>query len=246
MPYLTLDCETPEEALHLARAVAFYDEMGGCALTQHPDLTATRQNLSTVTREQLANHYAILYDRMQTLEKFAKPSSGKPLMYMVCGCSGSGKTTFAKKFAVANNLRYLGADDFYAKVNGDECTRGNKFEVWQELFRAIHQAEVDGVSCLIDTNSLSAASRDEMVNWFPGFDHHLIYIEADEQLRMENNRKRRRQIPDEVMIAMRTKVEPPVWNTLDKRWLSLTRILNDNKEYRIIQAEGNHKIIPPV
>lgn len=245
MPYLTLDCENPEDALHMARAVAFYDETKGPALTSHVELEFARENLSAVTREQLESYYAVIYDRLRTLEKFANTARTKPLMYMVCGCSGSGKTTFAKRFAGENDLLYLGADDFYAKVNGDECTRGNKFEVWQELFRAIHEAEVNGVSCLVDTNSLSAASRDEMVNWFPGFDHHLIYIEADEQLRMENNRKRRRQIPDEVMIAMRTKVEPPVWNTLDKRWLSLTRILNDNKQYRIIQAEGNHKIIPP-
>lgn len=171
--------------------------------------------------------------------------SSLPELYLVCGLSGCGKTTFAKRFAAMHNLRYLGADDFYAKVNGDENIRGNKFEVWQELFRAIHQAEIEGVSCLVDTNSLSAASRDEMVNWFPGFEHHLIFIEADEQLRMENNRRRTRQIPEDVMIAMRYRVEPPVWNTLDKRWLSLTRILNDNKHYRVIQSEGNHKIALP-
>lgn len=168
-----------------------------------------------------------------------------PALYLVCGLSGCGKTTFAKKFAEMHNLLYLGADDFYAKVNGDENIRDNKFEVWQELFRAIHQAEVAGISVLVDTNSLSAASRDEMVNWFPGFNHHLIYIEADEQLRMENNRRRPRQIPDDIMIAMRYRAEPPVWNTLDKRWLSLTRILNDNKQYRVIQAEGNHFIVLP-
>ncbi len=246
MPYLTLDCETPEDVLHIARAVAFYDEMHGPQLTSHQELSSVREHLSSATREQLESCYALVYDRLQTLEKFAQSTSSKPLMYLVCGCSGSGKTTFAKKFAAANDLLYLGADDFYAKVNGSELKRGNKFEVWQELFKAIHEAEINGVSCLVDSNSLSAASRDEMVNWFPGFDHHLIYIEADEQLRMENNRKRCRQIPDEVMIAMRTKVEPPVWNTLDKRWLSLTRILNDNKQYRIIQAEGNHKIMPPL
>lgn len=223
----------------------FNDLLQGFNFTSQRELAFARAHLSGISREELERCYALIYDQFVNLGEPEKQKSELPLLYMVCGCSGSGKTTFAKKFAAANNLLYLGADDFYAKVNGSELKRGNKFEVWQELFKAIHQAEVSGVSCLVDSNSLSSASRDEMVNWFPGFDHHLIYIEADEQLRMENNRKRIRQIPDEVMIAMRTKVEPPVWNTLDKRWLSLTRILNDNKEYRIIQAEGAHKIIPP-
>lgn len=245
MSYFGINCNTPEEINEIGRALSFYRSCQTSGLTQNGELAFARTQPSCVTRNTLEEYYALVYDRLQYLEKCAQQPSGLPVMYMVCGCSGSGKTTFAKKFAAANNLRYLGADDFYAKVNGSELVRGNKFEVWQELFKAIHQAEVDGVSCLVDSNSLSAASRDEMVNWFPGFDHHLIYIEADEQLRMENNRKRVRQIPDEVMIAMRTKVEPPVWNTLDKRWLSLTRILNDNKEYRIIQAEGAHKIVPP-
>lgn len=245
MAYMNTECEKPEDVLRIARAIQFYEQSVGSDLTEQEDIAFARNNLANMTQEALARAYALVYDRLAQLERLAKNTSGRPLLYMVCGCSGSGKTTFAKKFAAANNLRYLGADDFYAKVNGSELKRGNKFEVWQELFKAIHQAEVDGVNCLVDSNSLSAASRDEMVNWFPGFDHHLIYVEADEQLRMENNRKRVRQIPDEVMIAMRTKVEPPVWNTLDKRWLSLTRILNDNKEYRIIQAEGTHKIVPP-
>ena len=34
-------------------------------------------------------------------------------MYLMCGCSGAGKTTYSKKFAKENNLKYLGIDDFY-------------------------------------------------------------------------------------------------------------------------------------
>ena len=34
-------------------------------------------------------------------------------MYLMCGLSGAGKTTFAKKFAEENDLIYLSIDDFY-------------------------------------------------------------------------------------------------------------------------------------
>jgi len=117
-------------------------------------------------------------------------------MYLVMGASGAGKTTFAKDFAKRSNLLYLAPDNFYALINGDECIRTNKFEVWISLFQAIHVAELAGRDCIIDTNALSINDRDQFLGWFPTFEHHLIYIEADEELRKSNNRQRVRQVPD--------------------------------------------------
>ena len=36
-------------------------------------------------------------------------------MYLMSGLSGSGKTTYARKFAADNDLLYLNVDDFYVK-----------------------------------------------------------------------------------------------------------------------------------
>lgn len=134
---------------------------------------------------------------------------------------------------------YLGADEFYEKVNGDECIHTNKFEVWMELFKAIHQCEIDRINCIVDSNALSVSGRDEFINWFPGFNHHMIYVDADDSLRLKNNRSRRRQIPDDIMLEMRAKAEPPVWRILDKKWRSLIRIQNVDNHYRIVQKEGD-------
>lgn len=165
-------------------------------------------------------------------------SEQKPILYLICGCSGVGKTHFATSFAKEKNIVYLGADDFYAKINGSELIRTNKFKVWQALFSAIHELENEGKSCVVDTNGLSAASRDEFLNWFPSFEHHLIYIEAPEELRQSNNLKRERQVPQEAMTAMFFKAEVPNWTTLDKRWLSLTKIYNQNNEQYIVAQYG--------
>lgn len=43
-------------------------------------------------------------------------------MYLMTGISGSGKTTFARDFALKNNLRYLNIDNFYLATFGDENT----------------------------------------------------------------------------------------------------------------------------
>ena len=123
-------------------------------------------------------------------------------MYLMCGLSGVGKTTYAKQFAADNNLLYLGVDDFYAKVNGDECIHENQFEVWIEYFKAIHEAEVNGIDCIVDTNAITRCHRVQFLEWFPTFEHHLILIRCDEKLRYMNNKSRRRVVPDDVMLKM--------------------------------------------
>lgn len=150
-----------------------------------------------------------------------------PKMYLMCGCSGSGKTTFSTQYAKDNNLLYLGVDDFYKKVNGDECLHINSFEVWIEFFKAIHEAEVNGVDCIVDTNALTRVHRAQFIEWFPTFEHHLIYIYATPELRKKNNKSRRRQVPDKVMDEMTLRVEAPNTN-------------EGFKSYKIIHNFDNH------
>ena len=168
--------------------------------------------------------------------------SKKATFVLICGTSGSGKTTLAKVLTECLGMKYIGADECYAKVNGDECNHANKFEVWIELFNTVHECELGGIDCIVDSNALSSSGRDEFINWFPNFDHHLIYLDADDALRLRNNQRRNRKIPDDLMIEMRARAEPPVWRTLDKNWKSLLRIQNIDNHYRIIQKEG--EVIP--
>ena len=151
-------------------------------------------------------------------------------MYLMCGCSGAGKTTFAKAFAQKHNLKYLGIDEFYALINGDECLHTNTFEVWIEFYKAIHEAEINNIDCIVDTNAVTHVHRAQFIEWFPTFEHHLIYIEADPKLRKQNNLSRRRQVPDDVMDKMAEKLEVPC-PTLNNRFKSITFIENVNNKF---------------
>lgn len=158
-------------------------------------------------------------------------------MYLMSGCSGVGKTTFAKKFAEENNLLYLGTDEFYALINGDETIHENSFEVWIALYQAIHAAEMNGRDCIVDTNALTVVHRDQFLDWFPTFEHHLIYIFANEELRWANNSSRRRVVPDYEMKKMRHRLQPPVWGKIDHRWKSLTTIFNSDNNFMVLPNE---------
>ena len=162
----------------------------------------------------------------------------KARMILVSGCSGSGKTTLSKQYASVHNLRYLCPDDFYATINGDERIHQNKFDVWMCLYRAIHIAEQEQVDCIIDTNALTRVDRDQLLGWFPNFEHHLIYVEASEDLRKKNNMLRLRHVPDEDMKRMSEIVEPPEWESMDKRWRSFLYINNVDNHFIIVTQEG--------
>ena len=141
----------------------------------------------------------------------------KPKLYMMCGLSGSGKTTFATEYARANHLRYINPDQFYGMYNGDECSHYNEFEIWMALFRALHMAEQEGVSVIFDTNALTVVDRTQILNWFPDFQHILIYIQADTELCLRNNASRRRVVPEHIMKKMIDRFEPPTKDE-DSRW----------------------------
>lgn len=162
-------------------------------------------------------------------------------MYLMCGCSGAGKTTFSKEFAKEHNLRYLGIDDFYALINGDECIHTNFFEVWIEFYKTIHEAEVNNVDVIIDTNAVTKSHREQFLEWFPTFEHHLIYIEANESLRKKNNMSRRRQVPDDAMDRMTALLEKPI----GENFKTITYIFNLNNEFQkpIVLKGDNYESI---
>ena len=159
-------------------------------------------------------------------------------MLVVSGCSAVGKTTFAKRFAMRHGFRYLSADNFYAAINGDERIHENKFEVWISLYRAIHAAQEQGVDIIVDANTLTNVDRDQFLGWFPKFEHHLVYIHADPELRAMNNSMRDRQVPENAMELMSAIVQEPCWEKLDRRWISYMRLNNVENNFIIAEKEG--------
>lgn len=156
-------------------------------------------------------------------------NSAKPVMYLMSGLSGAGKTKFAKDFAKKRGLRYLCPDDFYAVVNGDDRIHEHEFEVWMAFFQAVRLAEQDGVSCIIDTNALTVVHRTQFLDWFPGFDHVLIYISASLELCQQNNKNRRRVIPEGELLRMHHRLQVPTKDE-DPRWGDLIMLRNNNNE----------------
>lgn len=131
--------------------------------------------------------------------------------YLMCGMSGAGKTTFAREYAKANNLRYISIDQFYNAFFGDENTHIHEFDVWMAFYRAIELAGRDGVSVIVDTNSPTRSNREEMYNWFHHmfYNCYLIFVDALPSVCCANNLQRKRQVPEQEMANMLKRFERP-------------------------------------
>ena len=137
---------------------------------------------------------------------------------MIClaGMPGVGKTTWAKKFCESHpEFLYFSPDEYYGRINGDECNRDHTFEIWMSMFRDIHTAEIAGHDVIIDSDNLTYAQRCQWIEWFPNFEEHILfYMEEDFNTCFARVNERKRTIPEDVMRQKWYKWENP-WDSLD-------------------------------
>lgn len=157
-------------------------------------------------------------------------------MFLMCGHPGSGKSYFAKQFAEKNGFRYLAIDDTYAYFNGSPYSHDNKFQVWMTFFQQVHAAEEAGVDIVVDTNAPTIIDRAEFLNWFPSYEHHLIWVDAMPELCLVNNQKRGRVIPKDQMKKIFGYFEQPVGDEFFSfspraKWYSFSRVKNVNNNF---------------
>ena len=159
--------------------------------------------------------------------------------YLVCGISGGGKTVLSKRILKQNpNLVFYDVDDYYKIVNGDECIHKNAFDVWHRLFEDLHKSELNKEDVLITTNALTVAQRRQFIEWFPKFDHHLLWVTAPLEKCLEGNKSRKRHVPEQKLLEGWHKMEFP--NAHEEGWDSITHITNcwDNENYIIFNLLG--------
>lgn len=160
--------------------------------------------------------------------------------YLICGISGGGKTVLSKRIIELNpNIKMYDVDDYYEKVNGDECIHENFFDVWMLLWQDLHNSEINNEDILITTNALTTNQRHQFIEWFPTFKHHLIWVTAPKEKCLEGNKNRKRHVPEEKLLKGWEKMEFP--NAHEHGWDTITQITNfwDEENYIIFNLKGD-------
>jgi predicted kinase len=88
----------------------------------------------------------------------------KPIVYLLCGLTGSGKSTYAKKLHDEQGLRVFSIDDEYFKAVGNEQQEHRDYALEMQIEERIRHEFLDmvkrGESLVLDYGFWKKAKRD--------------------------------------------------------------------------------------
>jgi predicted kinase len=146
------------------------------------------------------------------------PRAPKGVVVLAIGLPGSGKTTWFKRHGVtplsSDMLRSILFDDIT-----EQRYQGLVFSTLRSLLRARLIARMPWN--YVDASNLAANERRQWIKMAKGFGYevHAVFFDVPLEVCLERNRKRERQVKEEVVQRMAAKLKPP---TFDEGFAKIT------------------------
>lgn len=186
---------------------------------------AVQQSKAEIMKGKDMSNLQYYYDNfdMEALQEKQKNGEYLPTLYVLIGISGCGKTTWAKKQKahleyLVNGKPYapcdiLSSDELRKELYGDENDQMHNEEVFKELHRRLKDRMRQGISVIVDATNLSLKNRRAYLNCVSKIPCYKVAVVFDVPLEVciENQKKRDRQVPEDVLRRMRMKFEMPFY-----------------------------------
>lgn len=150
----------------------------------------------------------------------------KNTLIVLCGISGSGKSTFAKHILDNNPKIAIACPDLVReKLYGDASIQGNGNQVFQMAFDIVKISGKIKADCVFDaTNTTKKARRRVIEEGQKYFDFIICYYFAPDLTKsIGNQKKRERQVPHDVLVRQVQQWQTP---TLDEGFDYVCEIKN--------------------
>lgn len=140
-----------------------------------------------------------------------KQSTPKGVVVLTIGLPGSGKTTWFKRRGVtplsSDLLRSLLFDDI-----GEQRHQSLVFSTLRQLLRARLIARMPWN--YVDATNLSPKERKQWIQMARslGYEVHAVFFDVPLEVCLERNRRRERQVPEDVMHRMSSKLRAPTFD----------------------------------
>ena len=143
-----------------------------------------------------------------------------PILYMLCGPSASGKSTWAHNFISKNlqkDIRYVSRDEIrFSLLKENEKYFAHEKQVFKKFAGTITQTLVDGFDVIADATHLNIFSRKKLTNAIDKIytDYQIIYVIFDIPLQDILSRNQQRlgleRVPEEEIKRMYNDFSPPI------------------------------------
>lgn len=126
----------------------------------------------------------------------------KPTLWVMCGLSGSGKSTIAKQLAQEHeNTVIVSSDSVRKELTGDYENQDHNEEVFKIFHKRIREALENNINVIADATNITMKSRRAILENVKGIDcHKVAYLipKPFEQCKADNL-NRPHLVPEEVL-----------------------------------------------
>lgn len=129
--------------------------------------------------------------------------------FIMCGAPGSGKSTFISRHL--SRCLVLSGDNIREELYGDASIQGNWLEIKERMLRLL--SENPGKDVVIDGTHCRAKYRRDSIEMLRSFGYdYIVAVVVKTPLGrcLEQNRRRGRQVPEEVIRSMHETLEESV------------------------------------
>lgn len=162
------------------------------------------------------------------------------ILYLMMGIPGAGKSTYAKQFALRNNIQYISRDEIrFSLLQPTD----NYFDKENEVMRALREKTnlaLKNGPVLVDSTNLSRKSRARLLNYIKTNYAAIVVLFVDTTistaLKRNALREKRERVPNEELIKMYSRIEIPCNNGEDINYLITITENNKIKITKIKEA----------
>lgn len=149
----------------------------------------------------------------------------KPILYILCGCAGCGKTTWANTFIASReiyniDIHYVSRDEIRFTVLKDgEDYFAHENEVFNKFVSTIYATLVDGFDVIADATHLNKKSRAKLIrgiDMLGDVEYNIIYVSFNVPYEICKKRNAQRtgrtRVPETVLEQMYRQYREPHLN----------------------------------
>lgn len=136
----------------------------------------------------------------------------KPIITMLCGLPGSGKSTYAK-FLEEDGAHVFSSDEIRKEMYGSYDDQKHNNEVFMELHSRIKDCLTNGDDAVFDATNIESKKRRSFLQYISNVDcvKNCAIIATPVEICHNNNMMRKRVVPGKVIDNMRERWQTPHW-----------------------------------